>query len=251
LICFAVDIAGAQQVRWNHLSGVATVVTFADADASQAKQGFKYNAWAFTARSATAIPPADGTAVGTAGNLVLSGANDNGVYDACPQYLIGNFSPSGASLGGVRYLDNDLNVSICKQDLRQDFTPHFTKIRFEVWNEQEVKFTGSYQCVDSVSSFGLDPSDAAGLVAPENFTFNTLRTTNAMFHATGIASTQCAGSENTGIVAVLTTSIGIGDATEDAELGNTIHGAGVAVNSSTGFVLWDPQSAIVPTGPKR
>jgi len=248
LICFAVDGAGANQVRFNHLTGTATVVYFADKDASQPKQAFKYNAWSFTARSTAVPPPPDGTPVGTPGNIVLSGDGD-GTYDACPAYLVAEFSPSGASLGSVKYLDNDLSVSICKQDLRQDFAFHFTRLDFLVWNEDESNFSGSYQCTDSVRTLELDQGDlpgVPGIVNPSNFSFDVLQTANARFQVTGASSTRCRVLEDTGLVGVLATSIGIKGTTEDAELGVTIRGAGVAVNSAAGFVLWDPQPAVAP-----
>ena len=250
LICFAVDAAGANQVRFNHLTGTATVVTFKDSDAVQNKQAFKYDAWAFTARSTLTPPPPDGTPVGTAGDLVLSGGGD-GTYDACPAILIANFSPSGAKLGGATFIDNDLSVSGCNQDLRQDFLPNLTKLKFVVWNEAETAFTGAFQCANSVDALGLDPSDSVGLVHPENFTFGVLRTNNARFQVQGVASTQCAGSQNVGLVGLLSTSIGIGGTAgmeaEDEEIGNTIQGAG----TETGFVRWDPAPAIVPEKPRQ
>ena len=249
LICFAVDLASAHQVRFNHLTGTATVVYFDDAEASQSKQAFKYNAWAFTARSALAVPPPDGTPVGTAGDLVLSGGGD-GTYDACPAYLIANFSPGGPGpanvLGGVTTLDNDLSISSCSQDLRQDFTVNLTKLQFSVWNSFEESFSGAYQCSDSVLTFGLDdPEDRIPVNFDlSNFQYSTLRTHNARVQIQGIASSQCTGSAPTGLVGVLSTSIVIGtNPAEDAEIGNTIHGAGAA---APGFVLWDPSPGIVP-----
>lgn len=258
LICFAVDATDANQVRFNHLSGTATVVYFTDTDANQPRQAFKYNAWAFTAESTAVPPPPDGTPVGTPGNIVLSG-NGDGTYDACPAYLIANFSPSGASLGGISYLDNNLSVSICKQDLRQDFVLRFTKLEFEVWNEYETEYSGSFQCTDSVRTLDLDRGDQPGvngIVGPENFSFGVLETANARFQVAGVSSTQCQVLENTGLVGVLSTSIGIDGTSgvtegKDAELGSTLHGAGVAVNSSAGFVLWDPQRAVVPETSKH
>jgi len=260
LICFAVNGAGSAQVRNNHLTGVATVVYFNDKDAQQTKQAFKYNAWAFTARTSTldVIPPADGTPVGAPGDLVLNGANSDGVYDACPLYLIGNFSPGGVNLlgrpnvlGGVTYIDNDLSVSSCAQDLRQDFVPKLTKIQFTVWNEFEEDFTGAWQCSDSVLTFGLDdPKDEVPVNSDLiNFTYGQLQTHNARFMAQGVHSTQCPGSVRAGLLGVLTTSIGIGIpaagvANEAAEIGNTIHGAG----TEAGFVLWDPAQVTPPQG---
>jgi len=256
LICFATDQAGHNQVRFNHLTGTATVVYFNDKDANQHKQAFKYNAWAFTARTGEVTPPPDSSAVGTPGHLVLSGNNDDGSYDACPAYLIGIFSPGGVDLngtpnvlGGVTYKDNDLNISSCSQDLRQDFKINLTKIQFTVWNAYEENFTGAWQCTDSVLTFGLDdPADYVPVNSQlVNFTYGQLQTHNARFMAQGVASTQCPGSAGAGLLGVLTSSIGIGKPAagvenEDAEIGNTIHGAG----TEAGFVLWDPAQAIVP-----
>ena len=257
LVCFAVDGPGAHQVRFNHLTGTATVVYFNDKDANQHKQAFKYNAWAFTARTGEVTPPPDGTPVGTPGDLALTGSNDDDSYDACPLYLIGVFSPGGLDrlgrpnvLGGVTYKDNDLSVSSCSQDLRQDFKINLTKIQFTVWNAFEENFTGAWQCSDSVLTFGLDdPADYVPVNSQlVNFTYSQLQTSNARFMAQGVASTQCPGSQYAGLLGVLTTSVGldgiggVGIENEDAEIGNTIHGAG----TETGFVLWDPAQSIVP-----
>jgi hypothetical protein len=250
LTCFAVDVAGANQIAWNHLTGTATVINFTDPDAGQRRQAFKYNAWAFIARSGGV----EGAPVGTPGNILLTGGG-NGTYDACPLYLIANFSPGGATFstgrGNVNYLDNNLAVASCNQDLRQDFLLRLTKLQFAIWNSKQTKFTGTYICSDSVLEFGLDPApvnDApAALVHPENFSFGVLGTTDARFVVAGVASTVCPGSVATGLVGVLTTSLAIGTTAESAELGATLHGAGV----ESGFVLWDPQPAITPQKPGR
>jgi hypothetical protein len=241
LTCFAVDAGVANQIAWNHLTGTATVINFTDGDAGQTRQAYKYNAWAFIARSGAA---GEGAPVGTAGNILLTGGGA-GTYDACPLYLIANFSPGGATFstgrGNATYLDNNLAVASCNQDLRQDFLLDLTKLQFGIWNSKQTKFTGTYICSDSVLEFGLDPQDApAGLVHPENFSFGVLGTTDARFQVVGIASTVCPGSVATGLVGVLTTSLAIGTTTESTELGATLHGAGV----ESGFVLWDPAGSV-------
>ncbi len=262
LICFATDAARSQQVRFNHLTGVATVVQQETEDGvTQSKHAFKYNAWAFTARSDPGVPPPpDYTPVGTAGRLDLTGGG-LGTYDACPQYLIGNFSPGGLNAGGlpnmvgpVTYLDNDLAISSCNQDLRQDFDINLTKLQFSVWDEAEIEFTGAYQCADSVLTFGVDDGDRVAVNSNlDNFSYATLQTHNARVEIDGVSSTQCPGSIVSGLVGVLTTSIGIGTPVsgpvegEDAEIGSTIHGAG----NLPGFVLWDPAAGVVPEKPGR
>lgn len=241
LICFAVDAGSANQIAFNHLTGTATVIDTDDADALQTKQGFRYNAWAFAARC-TSCPgglAADNTVQGTPGDLVLSG-NGDGTYDACPSYNIVNFMPNGATLGPLHTIDNDLGVMSCNQDLRQDFVLHLTKLQFTVWNEYENSFTGSYQCVDSVSFVGLSSMDNGALVNPSNFDYSTLKTDNARYQVAGVASTQCPGSENAALVGVATASTGINDVGEDQELGSTTQGAG----AMSGFVLWDPAGPV-------
>jgi len=244
LVCFATDAGGANQIAFNHLTGTATVVKTDDVDAVQAKQAFRYDAWSFIARSAAGLPQSDNAIQGTPGLLQLTGGLA-GTYDACPAYNIANFNPNGATDASstITTEDNDLSVVSCNQDLRQDFVLHLTKLQFTTWNENENSFTGSYQCIDSVDTVGLSVADNAALVAPSNFDFSTLRTPNARFQVTGVASTQCPNSENPGLMGVLISSLGITDeVNEDAELGATTQTAA----SQVGFVKWDPASGSVP-----
>jgi len=256
LICFAVDAGAQNQIAWNHLTGTATVVSSLDApDAAQPHQAYRYNAFAFMAR-ATVGQPLDGTPQGVAGQLVLSG-NGDGTYDACPVYNIANFMPGGGPfLNDVRTIDNDLVFVSCKQDLRQDFVPHTTKLDFKVWNAHENSYTGSYLCVDSVGStaLGISGGDISAVKNPTNFDWSTLRTTNARFTVQGIFSNVCDSkifgtTEPTGLLAVLTSSIVInGDLGESQELGSTTFAAGY---DKTGFITWNPHGPALSSPKKR
>jgi len=261
LVCFAVDFAGANQIAFNHLTGTATVVATADLDAVQPKQAFRYNAWSFLARNAAGLSEADYVIQGTPGLLALTGGAA-GTYDACPAYNIATFNPSGAfdPAGVTRTLDNDLSVVSCNQDLRQDFVLHLTKLQFTVWNANENSFTGAFECVDSVESVGLGVEDNSVMTARSNFDVSTLRTPNARFQVSGIASVQCPttfplggglppitvpATENAGLLGVITSSVGLtADIVpgEDFELGSTTQTAG----SMLGFVKWDPAGGTVP-----
>ncbi|MGE3843744.1 MAG: hypothetical protein AB7I50_19405 [Vicinamibacterales bacterium] len=77
LTCFAVDAAGVKQIKWNHLSGTATLY-------HAAKGAYEYAAYAFFASAGVDRQP-----VGPAGLLKLDGF----FYDACPLYQIGQFTP--------------------------------------------------------------------------------------------------------------------------------------------------------------
>jgi hypothetical protein len=253
LVCFAVNASVQNQIAFNHLTGTATIVYQDDSDADQTRQAFRYNAWAFIARNASGLGAADNTIQGSPGLLQLTGGGA-GTYDACPLYNIADFSPNGTTggtntpTGPMTTLDNDLWAVSCNQDLRQDYVLHLTKLLFTVWNANENSFTGSYQCADSVTYVGLSAEDnVGGLTNVNNFNYSTLRTANARFQVQGIASTQCPGSQASGLLGVLTSSIGINDLTlEDAELGSTTFGAG----AESGFVYWDPESAVSQVIPK-
>jgi hypothetical protein len=247
LVCFAIDADGTHQIAFNHLTGTATVARLADADASQARQASRYNAWSFIARNAAGLPEADRVRQGTPGRLELTGGGA-GKYDACPLYNIANFMPNGATLGRLKTLDNDLTVVSCKQDLRQDYGLNLTKLKFTVWNSLESSFTGAYICVDSVNSVALGSAESSPyLVNQSNFEYSTLKTPNARFQVSGVASAQCPGSTTTALLGVLESSISLsGAGGEDQELGSTTHGSGAA----SGFVLWDP-SEPVPLKPAK
>jgi hypothetical protein len=257
LVCFAVDSGVVNQVAFNHLTGTATIVRVNDADAGQAKQAFRYNAWSFAAEGA----PLDYTVIGTPGRLDLSGGG-LGTYDACPQYNIANIAPgesgtagSGSRLGvapaSLYTIDNALTFVSCNQDLRQDFVLHLTKLQFTVWNANEQSFTGSYACVDSLGKLG--PGSDINVTNSSNFSRATLRTDSARVQVQGIASTQCPGSENAGILGVVSSYVALGtDAVltaplEDQELGSTTQGAGF----ESGFVLWDPAGPVPQSKARR
>jgi hypothetical protein len=245
LLCWATDVALSTQISHNHLSGTATVVYAEGANGTALQAAYTYPSWNFTARPGTAA----GAAVGTPGRLDLTGADN--AYDACPNYLIGHFSPrvapvaTGSGAGTEIVTENILSVLSCNQDLKQDFTPHFTKLQFQVWNEQEVKFTGAYECSDGHKWLPLHNGTDVGR---ENFHYSVVQSTAAQVKVKGVASTQCAPpvvprpSEASGLVGVLSTFL-FSDATGDTALvGTTLNGAGV----QAGFILWDAQDAVVP-----
>jgi hypothetical protein len=238
LLCWATDGALANQISHNHLSGNATVILAESDDGSGFQAAYTYNSWNFTARNVAAGAP-----VGTPGRLDLTGVD--GAYDACPNYLIGHFSPAGAVVennAATQFVEeNALSVLSCNQDLRQDYTPHYTKLQFQVWNEQEVKFTGAYECSDGYKWTTLAEGADVGA---ENFTYDVIQSTAAQVKVKGVASTQCntptIKTEASGLVGVLLS--GMGGSEDFSIVGTTLNGAG----AQAGYVLWDAQDGNVP-----
>jgi hypothetical protein len=195
LKCWAVNFEGTQQISWNHLSGNALVLDYVNQTA------YEYNSVNFTARGVNL-----GTAVRPAGTINLSGAASQ--YDACPQYLVFNFFTYDPTVGSTRVVDiddlaavrfnkTDLTLVPCKQDLRQDRVPTCTKAKFDIWNENETKYTGAYQCLKCwfegyLNDIGTAVG-AAGGFGGEKFTYPGLHTTMGRARVTGVASTVCNG----------------------------------------------------------
>jgi len=249
LKCWAVNAAGDKQISWNHLYGTAVIVT--------EETGVMYNAWSFTARKVALGDP-----VGEGGKILLNAAD--GGYDACPQYLVTNFFPAIPDQGDETFVNPDLTLVPCKQDLQQDRTPTCTKAKFDVWNENETKFTGAYQCLKCwyegfLHEIGKDGVSFGG----DKFTWWTLKTEMARFRVQGVTSSVCKFGTVTAIDPLKKCPAGNGVAspflglllyaekyTEDGFTGilpfagTTPFGAGT---DKTGFVYWDkgtlPQEA--------
>jgi len=121
--------------RFNFLYGSAVLVQQLPFQAA-----FEYQAWAFNLNS---------NPLNAAGPLNLDGDE----YDYCPGYLTYNFNPWDGWIGWDYFSpiaiawDSYLSLSPCQQDLRQDRAPVCTKAKFDVWDENEGKHTGAYQCV--------------------------------------------------------------------------------------------------------
>jgi hypothetical protein len=172
LACWAIDVGATNQVKWNHLSGSATVY-------HPQIGAYEYNAYAFFAPTGLDLQPVGATP----GRLNLNGVD----YDSCPLYQIGQFTPVlnvAPRPGALLIRLNRLAVTGCTLNLLQDYVPVFTKYEFDVWNEDEVKFTGAFECADSwhETEFTTTFSPTAGGAIDsggDNFSFPILQTYTA------------------------------------------------------------------------
>jgi hypothetical protein len=138
------------QISWNYLYGTATILIYV------APNALEYNAFAFAARNVARGDPVITPPDTGPGTLVLNGSNSDKGYDACPGYLTFNFFAEDDFVEGAGGLGqgidftagaSDLALTPCKQDFRQDNGPICSKVKFDIWNENEAKLTGSYQCI--------------------------------------------------------------------------------------------------------
>jgi hypothetical protein len=228
LKCWAVNAAGDQQISFNHLYGNAVI--------AQEDAGIVYNAWSFTARAPLKA------VMGTGGTLLLTGAA--GGYDACPSYLVTNFVPAFAPDPWRQGVVPDLTLVPCKQDLRQDRVPTCTKAKFDVWNENETKFTGAYVCLKCWAEGYLNEISPPYGFGGDKFTMFTLKTFAARFRVQSANNAACKASipACASIPGVLTPFVGL-MLYVDWETGLPWAGYEpfTAGADGTGFVLWDAQ----------
>jgi hypothetical protein len=252
LKCWAVNVAGDEQISWNHLFGTATIYDYRRGEA------WEYSTWNFAARGVDRNKP-----VGTGGTLPLTGAD--GGYDACPEYLLGTFVAK-SDLNLEVDVGSDLTLVPCKQDLRQDRIPTWTKAQFDIWNEDEVKSTGAFMCLKCWLETTLAPRPAvtglgAGLVFRpvssagagtyrnfDKFGIGSLHTDMGFFRVTGVASTACKAADWSQFpgpyTTVYTPLIGLRSNNlyfppgYYASVGTNLNTAGF---DGSGFVKWDVQ----------
>ncbi|MCA9295903.1 MAG: hypothetical protein KC983_05285, partial [Phycisphaerales bacterium] len=171
VIGFAVNGLG-QQIKWNHLAGEATIVHYGLTHA------WSYMAYAFAVANSSL---AQGQVAGPAGQLVLDGVT----YEAAPDLLLLNFDAS--NLDPNVSIDTALTLHPVSADLRQETTgPVTTKASFEVWNQNEIKFSGADRCITCWDCVLLSQ-----FAPPNHFLRSGLQTDKGKARIQGLKSQLC------------------------------------------------------------
>jgi hypothetical protein len=194
---WAVNAEG-REIRWNHLTGAALIIDYEQPSA------WEYRAWAFQAHGAAhGQEPAScevfnldtGRCVSSqvaAGQIDLDGFE----YDVPPgrlQFLFHTVGSSlyapGLGLPNVQF-DANLALAVCDVDLRQETAgPVTTKARYDVWNENEVRFSGTERCL---TCWDLRPLRTyAPLGRPNHFLLSTIQTNIGHARVNGVRSNTC------------------------------------------------------------
>lgn len=171
------------EMRHNHLSGTATIVNYRDMTA------WEYNAWAFARLT------------DEAGDGVLN--MDGSEYVQSYSQLLINFQAAGSdaySMGPYMVVsDTDVTLHPISVDFRQETEgPVITKAHYDVWNENEVKLSGAYRCIECwdqtfLSDYGI----------PNHFDVIHLQTSHGKARIDGLFSQLCPGSEDAAILGVV------------------------------------------------
>jgi hypothetical protein len=204
-----------QQIRWNHLTGHATIVNYGNGSA------WEYNAYTFSA-----LEGENGTTVGDPGIIKLDGIE----YDVAFDRLLLDFFGSGSKAftndpnnpdPEVTH-DTDLTLMIVDMDLRQepnDPNPYVTKANFLIWDQQERSVGGEHWCITKWDQELLSRLGGSFLV-------EFLQTDKGRARIDGLASPSvCPGSEERALLGVAAKILAF-DTGEIATAGTNLVGTG-------------------------
>ncbi len=176
LLGWAVNAAG-QEISWNQLSGSATQINYTDS------WSWEYPATAFRAINTQMGAMTDQIP----GVLRLDGFE----YEAGPDRLLFNFNAVGArfrnGLNVATAVDTDLTLMLLTNDLRQDnFGPVTTKAKFDIWNLNETRLSGTEICITC-----WDQTLLSDYGVPNNFKVENLQTDVGKARIDGMSSQVC------------------------------------------------------------
>jgi hypothetical protein len=231
LKCWASDEFG-NQVKYNFLKGEAVITDSGNGTT------WEYTAFGFQCRKSVK----NLEACGSGGHIYLNGSD----FDYCPNTLELDFFSSndkvGQSmpLGGA--LDTDIALVPCDQDLTQEGEPVTTKEKYDIWNENETKFTGLTRCLTCFDHAKLSAIGGA-------FKRSVLHTEKGLARIDGVTDhPKCCPKEldsngNLKPVACSQASALVGVQVKEINRGGKIDRAGTAMHGAgtqSGTIYFDP-----------
>lgn len=228
IVAVAVN-ASHHHLNWNHLKGDVTIVNYMQSSA------WEYNTFAFQA-----VSGAHGSVLGTDGILNFNGAEYSWSYDLLllDFYAVGAASFSGGWPLNVLTINTDLTLHPVSADFRQETEgPVRTKAHFDIWNMNEVKFSGTFRCIECwdqrlLSSYGV----------PNHFLLGNLQTSKGKARIDGLPSQLCPLSEAASLLGVAAKYINFNAGASYAHAGTNLVGMG----TQAAEIRFDPQSPPPP-----
>ena len=176
--------------------GDATIIDYSTTSA------WEYNAYAFQACPGAPEDdpgcPRGAAPDGTPGQLLLDGVEYDLAFDKLllDFYASGSFALSGANC--AVFADTDLTLHPVLVDLRQEsIGPISTKARFDIWNQNEVRFSGTERCITC-----WDQTLLSQYGAPNHFLITNLHTDKGKTRIDGVSSIRCSSSVNAAMLGV-------------------------------------------------
>jgi hypothetical protein len=119
--------------------------------------------------------------------------------------------------------ETDLTLVPATADVRQGTTgPVVTKAHADIWNMNEVKFSGTYRCITC-----WDQALLQNYEIPNHFLVEHLQTDHGKARIDGVASPAvCEGSEDAALLGVAARLLTIDGGIDFATAGTNLHGMG-------------------------
>lgn len=226
VLAWAMDEHG-QQIAWNHLTGSTVILHYEE------HRAWEHPPWAFQCVGAPRGEPCGSTA----GELSLDGT----AYEFPPDELLFEFYAVGADPfdsdpdPGDLPVDTDLTLLPLMVDLRQDGSgPVMTKAKFDVWNMNEWKFSGTHRCI-----FGWDQTLLSQYDPPNHLLLVNLMTDKGKARIDGLESQVCPESSNAPLLGVSARLLTYTGGTSSMA-GSALTGIGV----EPGLIVYDPWPGI-------
>ncbi len=224
VVAWAVNEFG-EEIRWNHLKGDAVLVNYGDGSA------WEYSAYAFQARNVV-----HGALTGTPGVLYLDGVEYDTGFD---QLLLDFYAVGATALSGTTQtftVDTDLTLLPLDIDLRQDNDgPVTTKAKFDIWNMNEWKFSGTERCITCWDQALLSNYDD-----PNHFLLRSIQTDKGRARIDGLASSVCPDSAEASLLGVAMKMLAFDGEKGFAQAGMNLVGAGAQQGVIQADVLGEP-----------
>ncbi len=179
-------------IRWNHLSGEASIVDFRNASVT------KYSAYAAQVVD-SADGPQHGEFVGEPGMLNLDGQDYEFAFDMLTFNFYSEDSKPYQTSSRLAQITNDLTFHPVSVDYRQDGSgPVCTKLNFRIWNQDEVQFENTERCICC-----WDQTLMKNYAQPNFFLLGNLLTTIGRARVDGVASDLCPLAQHAAILGLL------------------------------------------------
>jgi hypothetical protein len=182
VVGWATDASFTNELYWNHLSGKATIINYAETSA------WEYNAWAFQSRVSTS--PTPGQVHPEPGVIRMNGSE----YDYNFDVLLFDFFAAGSqALSGpstVVTVNTDLTLHPPGRDFRENSTfpynPITTKAHFDIWNMNERKLSNTRRCITC-----WDQALIGSYAAPNNMLLVNLGSDKGKARIDGLQADEC------------------------------------------------------------
>lgn len=185
-----------------------------------------------------------------------------GVYDGCPKYLTFDFLAEPSSLGTDGYAYNQLALLPCKEDLRYDGEDALgeidfvTRLSFSIWNQNEVKYTGTQYCAHCNGSNLTGRAGSYERYLGDIYTGSlnffqakTLHTPSGRFRVEGLSAGTsgicgAGGAKPTPLIGVMASRIVNIDMKSPDIVGTTPSMSAPEMGTNFGWIKWDPAGAV-------